>query len=198
MMNCGPRRVHKCGHTLALTPTAHHEMFRTPHLLLAALVLMHGCSTLENRPHNPLLGAWTVKEIHWRAKDKTYDIDQANAGLLLVTPTRYAIMWSPKASPREPFAKLSAPTDAEIKAGFQSIVFNGGTYRYEQDVFITTAEVAKVPGFEGGQQFYRYELDGDQLTLTMFDETYPDGEKPEWFGRYVTEFVLQRTASATD
>ncbi len=28
--------------------------------------------------------------------------------------------------------------------------------------------------------------------LTMFDETYPNGTKPEWFGRYVTEFVLER------
>lgn len=163
-------------------------------ILFFCLQLTTGCATNSQSPApgNPLLGAWTFEEIHWRSEARTVDINEANPGLLLVTPTRYAIMWSPADKPRAPFAKLSEPTDAEIKAGFGSIVFNGGTYRLEDDVMITTAEVAKVPGFEGGTQYYRFKLDGDRLTFTMFDETYPNGDKPEWFGRYVTEFVLRR------
>ena len=71
----------------------------------------------------------------------------------------------------------------ETIAGFRSIVFNSGSYQIANGDFITTADIAKVPGFEGGIQHYRFSVSDGQLSLQLYDETYPDGGKPEWLGR---------------
>lgn len=141
---------------------------------------------------NPLLGAWEMKEINWKRVDTTFSIKKAQPGIFIMSSNRYSIIWTPIDKPRTPFQVLSNPTDDELKSGFRSIVFNAGSYVLTDSTITTTAFVAKVPGFEGGKQFYKYELEGDLLKLTMYDETYPDGTKPEWFGRYVTEFILSR------
>ncbi len=138
------------------------------------------------------MGSWEFKQIHWITPDTTYSIPESQPGLLLITPERYSIMWTPTQGPRQPFQNLSNPTDEELKLGFRSVVFNGGTYVKTDTTFTTTAFIAKVPGFEGGIQYYNYSIEGDQLTLTMFDETYPSGEKPEWFGKLETQFVLKK------
>ncbi|MCB1633908.1 MAG: FG-GAP repeat protein [Xanthomonadales bacterium] len=151
---------------------------------------------VQPQPAPVLEGAWEMQAVHWRSGERSQSIDPAQPGLFLFTPTHYSIMWSPSQGPRVPFAKLAEPTEAEILAGFRSIVFNGGRYEATADTVTTTAMVAKVPGFEGGQQFYRYHIDGELLHLTMFDETYPDGSKPAWSGRVETEFVLRRAAAA--
>ena len=140
----------------------------------------------------PIVGSWSMKAIHWVTKDTTYSIPEAQPGVLIITPGRYSIMWTPTEKPRTPFENLSEPSEEELIAGFRSVVFNTGTYVYTDSTITTTAEIAKVPGFEGGIQYYRYALQGDELTFTMFDETYPDGTKPAWFGRYETKFVLER------
>jgi hypothetical protein len=101
-------------------------------------------------------------------------------------------MWTPLNQARTPFKVLSNPTDAEAIAGFKSVVFNGGSYELSKDGVVTQSYIAKVPGFEGGLQHYRYDVKGDVLRLTMFDETYPDGSKPDWSGIWETEFVLER------
>lgn len=161
-------------------------------ILLAACQGQKEEVNVNSEPKNPLLGSWEMKKIHWITTDTTYTINQSQPGLFLVTPNSYSIMWTPTPEPRVPFEVLSQPTDEELKAGFRSIVFNGGSYEINDSTFTTTALVAKVPGFEGGKQFYNYSLNNNQLTLTMYDETYPDGKKPEWFGRLKTKFVLTR------
>lgn len=137
-------------------------------------------------------GSWELQAIHWIAKDTTYSINKAQPGLFMIDQDRYSIMWTPTQSPREPFKVLSQPTDAEIKNGFRSIVFNAGNYEMNDSTLITRAQIAKVPGFEGGKQCYRYTIQSDTLQLTMYDETYPDGTKPEWYGKVQTQFVLKR------
>ena len=133
-----------------------------------------------------------MTEVHWVSEGETFSIPDAQPGLFLFTPESYSIMWTRTKEPREAFKNLSAPTDDEMKAGFRSVVFNGGRYTFSGDTVTTVATIAKVPGFEGGKQFYRYTIEGDTLRLTMFDETYPDGAKPEWAGTWETEFVLER------
>lgn len=145
-----------------------------------------------------LIGAWEVEAVHWRSGDSSRSIDAAQPGLFLFGSTHYSLMWTPTAQPRTPFQVLAEPTDAEILAGFRSIVFNAGRYVADGDRMTTTALVAKVPGFEGGQQLYRYSLDGDQLRLIMFDEIYPDGSKPAWSGKVETTFVLRRAQPARE
>ncbi len=125
----------------------------------------------------------------------TYSINEAQPGIFIFTDDSYAISWTPTDTPRVPFKNLSKPTDEELIAGFRSIVFNAGNYSYTDSTAVAIPIIAKVPGFEGGKQFYRYRIDGSILHLTMYDETYPDGEKPGWFGRYVTEFVMEKKKS---
>lgn len=141
---------------------------------------------------HPLLGAWEMKAVHWISADTTFSIPNAQPGLFTFTDRRYTIMWTPTQSPRTPFKILSKPTDEEIKAGFQSVVFNGGTYEISDLSLVTTTTIAKVPGFEGGQQFYRFQINENNLELTMYDETYPDGTKPEWSGQWKTKFVMEK------
>ncbi len=147
---------------------------------------------LQTANYNSLLGSWNVKEVHWKTKDTIYSITNAQPGIFFFTDSSYAIMWTPIDKPRKPFKTLSNPTDEELISGFRSVVFNAGNYTFTDTIITTTAFIAKVPGFEGGKQFYRYSIDGEKLRLTMYDETYPNGEKPKWFGKFVTEFVLNR------
>lgn len=141
---------------------------------------------------SPVIGSWSMQEVHWITKDTTYSIYHAQPGIFIFTPTSYSIMWTPDEQPRSPFKMLSQPTEKEMLDGFQSVVFNAGSYIWTDSTIISTAVIAKVPGFEGGTQHYRYQIGHDRLTLVMFDETYPDGSKPDWFGKYVTKFILQR------
>lgn len=141
---------------------------------------------------NPLKGTWQMTSVHWKTKDTTYSIHEAQPGLFIFTDETYSIMWTPIDEPRTPFADLSKPTDEELMAGFRTVVFNAGRYSHTDSTATAIPIIAKVPGFEGGKQFYRYTIDGDMLHLTMFDETYPNGDKPGWYGRYVTEFVMKR------
>ncbi len=158
------------------------------------LLLTYNCET-ENSTYNiptPLMGSWEMEGIQWRSSDTTITIKDVQPGILLVTSSKYSLMWTPIDGPRVSFERLSAPSDSEIKSGFASVIFNAGTYKATDSTFSTVAQIAKVPGFEGGHQFYRYRLKNDRLWLTMYDETYPNGSKPEWSGKWETNFLLKR------
>lgn len=162
-------------------------------LLVLFFASMASAQTRSPEPvANRLLGAWEMLEVRWVSAKETVSIAKAQPGIFLFTPNRYSILWTRTEKPRVAFKNLSEPTDEEIKAGFQSVVFNGGSYTITDSTVTTTALIAKVPGFEGGQQFYRYTIEGNVLRLTMFDETYPGGRKPDWAGTWQTEFVLKR------
>lgn len=155
------------------------------------LLLFFSCVPIEKK-QSPLLGTWHLKEVQWISKDTTHFLKMPQPGLLLVTPDAYSIMWSPKAEKRTPFKILSNPTEAEIKYGFSSIIFNSGSYESTDSTMTTKATIAKVPGFEKGQQYYRYSIKENKLLLTMYDEVYPDGSKPQWSGLWETKFVFNK------
>jgi ankyrin repeat protein len=142
--------------------------------------------------NNPLIGSWKIDQIQYIYKDTTVVVEKVAQGRLTVTPNRYHIIYNPWVNPRVPFKILSKPTDAEIKHAFQTLVFNTGTYTLSDTLFTTTSDIAKVPGFEGGKQYYYLEVNGDQLQLIMKDETYPNGEKPEWYQKLQILFKLTR------
>ena len=48
----------------------------------------------------------------------------------------------------------------------------------------------KVPGFEAGTQVYNINHKENTTELTMYDETYPNGKKPAWFGKLKIKFIL--------
>ena len=105
----------------------------------------------------------------------------------------YAVMYNPMMNERNPFKNLSKPTDIEIKKAFQSIVFNSGSYTIEEGNIHVVPDIAKVPGFENGHQYYKIEIvNTNNISLTLFDETYPDGKKPEWYGKIKVQFELKR------
>lgn len=141
---------------------------------------------------NPLIGSWKVDQIQYIYKDTTVVVEHVSQGRLTITTNRYHIIYNPWVNPRIPFEVLSKPTDVEIKNAFQTLVFNTGTYTLSDSLFVTTSDIAKVPGFEGGKQYYSVEVDGGQLQLIMKDETYPNGEKPEWYQKLQILFKLTR------
>lgn len=161
----------------------------------AALLFCAACSNQSSPPGasepSALEGAWLMQSVHYVSDEQTQSIDPAQTGIFQFSDGRYTIMWTNTREPRSPFADLANPTDEEIKAAFRSIVFNAGRYEVEGDQVTTTAELARVPGFEGGQQFYRYKINDGVLELRMVDETYPDGSKPDWSGVWETVFVMR-------
>lgn len=159
-------------------------------VVIFLLLTLTACHNQKNHTNHPLIGAWYLASVAWISDEQTQRIEQAQPALFLFNKSHYSLMWSPKQSPRVPFEDLSNPTQEEILQGFRSIVFNAGTYQVLGNQITATAEVAKVPGFEGGQQFYHFKMEKDKLILTMYDETYPDGSKPKWSGQWETEFTL--------
>ena len=168
-------------------------MFRLIFSLVTVLLIVLGCAPQDSKKkQNPLIGSWNVEEIYWKTPDTTYAIKNAQPGIFMVTETRYSMMWTPTQYSRIPFKKLAYPTDEEILTGFRSIVFNSGTYTMTDSMFHIKATIAKVPGFEGGTQSFKYKLYGDGLELNMIDETYPNGDKPDWYGHVETTFKLSK------
>lgn len=160
-------------------------------ILLLLLLCGQVCAT---EPTNPLLGAWHLTGVEWLSTEGSSALTDVQPGLFVFTAGHYALMWSPINKPRTPFKVLSQPTDEEAIAGFKSVIFNGGSYQYTAGKLVTQAEVAKVPGFETGQQFFEVSAAADLLTLTFYDENYPDGSKPEWAGKWRTVFTLKKAS----
>lgn len=163
-------------------------------ILVISILLIISCTTKpsESLRENPFLGSWKMKKIHYIYTDTTYIGDPINYGTFIYTPKRYCILYNPWTDKRKAFDTLSKPTNKEIKSAFNSIVFNSGQYTYTDSTITSIADIAKVPGFEGGKQYYKYRINNDTLQITMFDETYPNGEKPKWFGKLNVKFYLTK------
>lgn len=164
------------------------NLTKTIGIILTLTILNFGW--IVQNTSNQLCGTWEISSIKWIYPDTTYHLQNPQPGFLQFSKKRYSFIWTPSENTRTPFVKLAHPTAEEMQNGFKSVVFNAGTYTIENDKIIVTAEIAKVPGFEGGIQIFEYQLDGDHLTYVMVDETYPSGEKPAWYGKLKTEFKL--------
>ena len=141
---------------------------------------------------NPLFGSWKMQEINYIYADTTYTAEMEYPGRLIVGNNTYSIMYNPYGSKRKSAETLSKLTEDEMVYAFKTVVFNSGSYVIADSVFSTTADIAKVAGFESGKQYYKIEFVDEVLHLTMFDETYPDGKKPEWYGKLKILFKLNR------
>jgi len=146
---------------------------------------------LSRRKQN-IRGSWKVVEVQYMYTDTTYIVNDIDYGRFLFSDENYALMYNPYMQKRSPFINLSKPEDTEVISAFKTIVFNSGSYTIERDVIKTIADIAKVPGFEGGQQYFRIKALGKELELTLVDETYPDGGKPQWFGKLEVNFLLKK------
>ena len=139
-----------------------------------------------------LLGAWKVHQIEYLLSDTTYTFNERDYGRFVFSKGHFALMYNPQMKARTPFQNLSAPTQQEIKYAFGTIAFNSGRYHLQNQRIITVPDLAKVPGFEGGEQQYAMELTGNQMTLVLDDETYPNGKKPVWYGKMKVRFLLKK------
>jgi len=166
-------------------------------MIVVSITTSLGCEqkNLRKATKNPLLGSWEMEKVAWKSPDTTISIEKAQPGVIMFTPKRYSLIWTPIKEKRKAFEILARPTEEEILAGFRSVVFNSGTYSFTDSSITTTALLAKVPGFEGGRQFYRYSLEKDLINLIFYDEIYPNGSKPEWSGKWETHFTLKRIDS---
>ena len=156
----------------------------------ALLEYMDSLDATKNK--TKLLGSWKVQEIHYQYLDSTYIMKDEDHGRFLFSENNYAVMYNPRMQKRQPFKNLSNPESNEVKDAFASIVFNTGNYILKDSIITTTADIAKVPGFENGKQFYTMNLSNNILELIMYDEIYPNGKKPEWFGKLKIKFILKK------
>jgi hypothetical protein len=160
----------------------------------AAIIFFGSCRRVSPKTgkNAEILGSWDLKETHFIMPDTTHKNVPSQKGLLLFTATHYSFMWITTKSPRKAFQILAKPTDEEAIAGFKGIAFNAGTYQYSDNILETKAEIAKVPGFEGGKQIYELKIVGKQLIMTMKDEIYPNGTKPDWVGKMSVRLIWER------
>ncbi len=141
---------------------------------------------------NPLFGSWKMYEIDYVYADTTYNVPLEYPGRLIIANNTYSIMHNPYGSARKSGVDISKLTEEEMIYAFKTLAFNSGTYTISDSVLSTKSDIAKVAGFEGGEQFYTIEFVDDSLLLTMFDETYPNGKKPEWYGKLKILFKLKK------
>lgn len=137
-------------------------------------------------------GSWTLSQIQYIYSDTTYVVEEPAGGIFMGNPERYMIMYHPTSQNRPAFKDFSKPTCEELRSAFQHLVFNTGAYSLTNKLMTATPDLARVPGFEGATQVYRYQIEEDQLELTLFDETYPNGKKPEWYGKLQIQLRFQR------
>ena len=64
-------------------------------------------------------------------------------------------------------------TDADRAAAFQGMVAYSGTYRLEDDRWITTVDIAWNEAWMGTEQVRFYRVEGDTLTVTSNWRPYP-------------------------
>lgn len=162
-------------------------------LLGVGVLALTACSPAISS--DPVVGAWEMQSVIWISDESTSGVEQAQPGRMLFVDGEYTLMWTSTEKPRVPFKVLSKPTDEETIAAFRSVIYNSGHYSVEGNKLVTTATMARVPGFEGGKQFYEFEIEGDILKLRMVDELYPSGEKPKWSGTWETLFTLKRAGT---
>lgn len=64
-------------------------------------------------------------------------------------------------------------TEADRAAAFQGMVAYSGTYRLEEDRWITTVDIAWNEAWMGTEQIRFYHVEGEQLTVTSNWRPYP-------------------------
>lgn len=139
-----------------------------------------------------LMGSYVLKSIDYIYSDTTITLDPSQSGFIVLSNKRYAIAYNPGLNARTPFENLSQPTNKEVLAGFKTFAFNSGSYTYEDGIFTATPDFAKVPGFEGGEQVYEITKSDKLISFTMYDETYPNGNKPEWYGKLKIKLSFEK------
>ena len=157
--------------------------------------LFLSCSQRTSSSENPLLGSWLIDEIHYVYADTVYKVEMQMAGRLMVSDYTYSIMYNPYGNVRESPEDMSRMNNDEKIYSFHSVVFNSGSYELINSDFVTTADIAKVAGFEGGIQYYSIDNSDDEVSITMYDETYPSGKKPAWLGKVKTKLLLKKEES---
>ncbi|MEP1032897.1 hypothetical protein [Ekhidna sp.] len=169
-------------------------MIKKLNLLTITLILSQfGYS--QNLSKEDLLGSYQLKKIDYIYSDTTITVSPSQSGFLVLAPLRYAIAYNPGLNPRKAFENLSSPTEEEILAGFRSFAFNSGAYTYTEGTFKASPDFAKVPGFEGGEQVYEVNYIDGLYSFNMFDETYPGGEKPSWYGKLKIKLYFEKEQS---
>lgn len=138
-----------------------------------------------------LLGSWAMEKIEYLYPDTIYTADKPAPGIFVLSPHRYVIQYHPSNKSRTPFEDFTNPTCDELREAFQNLVFNTGNYHVTDQLLTAHPDIARVPGFEGARQVYHYTISEDRLLLTLKDETYPDGTRPQWVGKISVRFTFR-------
>lgn len=116
----------------------------------------------SSSPAGGIQGAWGVAEI--RRADGLVATNPP--GLYLFGGAHYSIMYANAEAPRATFANVDAPTDAELKAAYDTFIANSGSYTVIGDTLVIRPVIAKHPNYMGGGiDKFTLRMQGDTLWL---------------------------------
>ena len=125
-------------------------------------------------PSNPLQGVWSMTTM--TTGDDT--INPSQPGLFLFTEGHYSAVYSLGADPRPLSATAFDSSSEEKIAQYETIIVNSGTYEISGSSVTFRPVVAKSPEFIGGHSTMDFQIEGDDLTLTVRGVVAADGASP--------------------
>ena len=132
---------------------------------------------------NPLIGVWKVVEMATINSDGELKNRYEHPSIYIFQDDYYSMVMVWGNEPRPEFDDPWNPTDEEKITAYNSILVNAGKYELKGSVIVTRPIIARVPNFVGGEAQYEYKIEGDTLTLTMFDEVSKKGVPQPWVGK---------------
>ena len=152
--------------------------------------------TIEKRRRrsNAIIGSWQLVSIDYNYinKDTIIHVESEYPGRFIINESHYSIMYNPYFGTRKPFNDISNPSKDEMQYAFKTLAYNSGSYDIRENILTTHPDIARVPGFEGGNQVFEFLIENNSMQLKMFDETYPNGNKPEWHKKLEIVFNFKK------
>jgi hypothetical protein len=132
-------------------------------LLISTYLMLFWALPALGGERQPLVGVWKLQTYSAEFQDtgETKAMFGANPnGYIVFTPDgrMMAILTAE--------GRQTPQTDADRVAAFQSMSAYSGTFRVEEDRWITTVDVSWNEAWTGTEQMRFYRLDGDTLTVT--------------------------------
>lgn len=144
------------------------QMNRTLFLVLPTALTL-ACGT-PPKPHATALdGAWRIVAVEVTGSGATVH-NQPQPSLVIFHGDYYSWSRVTSTSPR-PLFVAETPTDTEIVAAYESVLFNSGKYEVSDSTLTVWPVVARSPNFmDGGSESYRYRFSGDTLWVDQRSE----------------------------
>lgn len=116
-----------------------------------------------------LHGIWTLIEIYGEREDgeRAYPFGRDAVGRLTYHPDGRMSAFIARSNREKFIGDVGQPSDAEVRAAFESFEAYCGTYTVDADrgLVVHHVEIARLPDYEGTDLVRHFVLDGDTLVI---------------------------------